>query len=282
MDIYWLDTPACWDPARVGGKAANLGRLAGRHQVPPGFCLSAAEVGESVLSSRQQIQLATAYAHLGRRCKTSEPPVAVRSSAVDEDGQHASFAGQHETFLNVVGAGAVASAVQRCLASAQSERARTYRRTQGLSESARMAVLVQHLVVADVSAVVFSVDPGAGARDHVVINATWGLGESLVGGIVTPDLYVVQKEDLTIVSRQIGDKACMTVPHHNGTVEVAVPGCLRREPALDEEQIRELACLARMLEREEGWPVDLECAYQGRRLYLLQCRPVTTMGVRRP
>jgi len=278
MNIYWLDTPACQDPTRVGGKAANLGRLAASHPVPPGFCLAATRADTRRLPPTLQVQLAAAYADLGKRCGISQPQVAVRSSAVDEDGQHASFAGQHESYLNIIGPDAVANAVQRCLASARTERAIHYRRSHGLGDKANVAVLVQQLVMADVSAVVFSADPRTGERDRVVINATWGLGESLVGGTVTPDLYVVQKSDLEILSRQITEKTCMTVARPEGTREVPVPRCMQKEAALKDTQITALARLALTLETSQGWPVDLECAYQNGHLYLLQCRPITTLS----
>jgi pyruvate,water dikinase len=244
--------------------------------VPPGFCLTVAKA-DSALSPAVYAELVKAYANLGKRCGADLPQVAVRSSAVDEDGQQASFAGQHETFLNVIGPEAVAAAVQRCLASAQSERALYYRHSRGLAEQANVAVLIQQLVMADVSAVVFSADPRTGGRDTVVVNATWGLGESLVGGTVTPDLYVVRKSDMAIVSRQVADKENMTVARPEGTCEVPVPQCMRTEPALDDVQIIALAQLAVALEQSQGWPVDLECAYQQDRLYLLQCRPITTL-----
>ncbi len=276
MDIYWLDNPICRNPQLVGGKAANLGRLAATHPVPPGFCLTATQAAERippVLARR----LGAAYNQLGERCGHPAPRVAVRSSAVDEDGQLASFAGQHESYLNVVGAEAVAHAVEHCLASARSDRARVYRHTHGLSERTEIAVLVQQLVLADASAVVFSVDPRTGEREHIVINATWGLGESLVGGTVTPDLYIVSKRDLRIIARQVSEKTVMTVAYSAGTREVAIPRLLRAQPALEDAQIVALARLARSLEVGEGWPVDLECAYQRRQLYLLQCRPITTL-----
>ncbi|MBN1179438.1 MAG: PEP/pyruvate-binding domain-containing protein [Anaerolineae bacterium] len=272
MNIYWLDAPDCRDPLRVGGKAAHLGRLAAAYPVPPGFCLAA-----GAAPSIRYDELAAAYARLGERCHTPRPAVAVRSSAVDEDGAQASFAGQHASYLNVVGADAVAAAVERCVASAWAEHALHYRRAHGLTEEARVAVLVQELVVADVSAVVFSADPCTGERDRVVVNATWGLGESLVGGTVTPDLFVVRKDDLSVLSRRIADKQCMTVATGEGTQEVAVPRCMREEPSLDAAQVEALARLARALERAQGWPVDLECAYRHGRLYLLQCRPITTL-----
>jgi phosphoenolpyruvate synthase/pyruvate phosphate dikinase len=223
-------------------------------------------------------ELAAAYEELAGRCGVSAPGVAVRSSAVEEDGAGASFAGQHESYLNVVGPDAVAGAVRRCWESACSSRAVEYRRRQGLTpESVRLAVLVQQLVAADVSTVVFSANPVSGSREEVVIEADWGLGESIVGGTVTPDTYVLRKEDLAILFRRIAGKRCITVPVPGGTREVETPRFLRTRPALDEEQAIEMARLARALEEEMGWPVDVECAYEDGRLYLLQCRPVTAL-----
>jgi pyruvate,water dikinase len=208
---------------------------------------------------------------------------------VDEDGETTSFAGLHDTFLNVIGPDAVAQAVRRCLASARSARARYYRQAHGLTGSAPVAVLVQQLIRADVSAVVFSADPRTGRRGIVLINATWGLGESLVSGRVVPDLVTVRTPDMTILEHRAGNKATMTVmrlddrtaPTYGstttGTHEVPVPRSMRRELCLTDRQVRQLARLAHRLEAEYGWPVDLECAYQGGELYLLQCRPITTM-----
>lgn len=276
MDIYWLDSPDCQDPFRVGGKAAHLGKLAARYPVPPGFCIAATNA-DSALSLADYIELTMAYLQLGERCGIAQPAVAVRSSAIDEDGHQASFAGQHETYLNIVGADAVAEAVQRCWASAHTERALHYRRQHGLALDVGVAVLVQQLVRSDVSAVVFSADPRMGDCDRIVINATWGLGESLVAGTVTPDLYVVRKADLEIVARCVAEKTRMTVARPGGTSEVPVPRIMQSEPALNDSQVAALARLARDLELDQGWPVDLECAYEQGRLYLLQCRPITTL-----
>ena len=146
-------------------------------------------------------------------------------------------------------------------------------------------MLVQYLIVADVSAVVFSANPLTGNREEVVITASWGLGESIVGGTVTPDTWSVRKHDLAITARQIGDKRRMTVPAHRphpgatgqGTREVDVPRLLRARPVLDEAEVAELATLAMALETTVGRPVDVECAYQDGQLYLLQCRPITTL-----
>ena len=116
-------------------------------------------------------------------CSMADPRVAVRSSAVDEDGAAHSFAGQYETYLNIVGVDAVAEAIVRCWTSVHTARALAYRQEQGLSVAGvRLAVLVQQLIPADAAAVVFSANPVTGSRDEVVINAGWGLGESMVRG----------------------------------------------------------------------------------------------------
>lgn len=285
--ILWLGEPACHDRAVAGGKAANLSRLAATHRVPPGFCIPAlvferAQLGGSetpALPLALSEELAVAYAELSEQCDASALAVAVRSSAVDEDGAAASFAGQHESYLNVVGPDAVAGAVGRCWESACTSRALEYRRRQGLDfEGVRLAVLVQQLVAADVSAVVFSANPVNGSREEIVIEAGWGLGESLVGGTVTPDTYVVRKEGLAVVSQMISEKTRMTVPVPGGAREVETPRFLRTRPALDEEQAVEMVRLALALEMEMGCPVDVECAYENGSLHLLQCRPVTALG----
>jgi pyruvate,water dikinase len=288
-ELLWLEQPGCDDVALVGGKTAQLSRLAWAHRVPPGFCITTAALDAArraepttlvpPLPSALRDQLAAAYRALAERRGGAEPAVAVRSSAVDEDGQAASFAGQHETYLNVVGVDPIAEAIRRCWASALSHRAMAYRQQRGLSlDGLRLAVLVQCLVPADASAVVFSANPVSGRRDEVVINATWGLGESLVGGTVTPDTYVVRKADLKVVGRRIADKQRMTVATAGGTAEVNVPRLLRSRPALRNEQAIALARLALALEAAMGWPVDVECAYQADHLHLLQCRPVTVLG----
>lgn len=294
--VTWLGRGDCHDCALLGGKASNLCHLAAEHRVPPGFCLTA-EAFDQALASGLVLdegaspasmppalygELKAAYHRLESICGAEAPGVAVRSSALDEDGEAASFAGQHETFLNVVGVEAVAEAVLRCWASVRSPRALDYRRRQGLSlDGVRIAVLVQQLVPADVSAVVFSANPVTGGREEVVINASWGLGESVVGGTVTPDTYTVRKADLTLLSRQVSEKRRMTVPVSGGTREVDVPRFLRDQPALSDDQAAEMARLAVALEAKQGRPVDVECACHAGDLYLLQCRPITTLAERR-
>ncbi|MEZ4617374.1 MAG: PEP/pyruvate-binding domain-containing protein [Caldilineaceae bacterium] len=276
QSIRWLGQANCCDPAQVGGKAANLGRLAMRFPVPAGFCLTAQMLNRHQLAEQQETIL-HAYAALEQLIGNAELSVAVRSSGIDEDGKEASFAGQYETFLNVRGAGAVLAAIEKCLHSAFAPRALDYRLHNGLNRAdIRLAVLVQQLVPADVSAVIFSANPINGNRDETVITASWGLGESVVGGTVTPDTYIVRRASQPTITAQISDKVRMTVPTPTGTHEVPVPRLLRKERTLSDAQLLEMAQMASTLEEEMGYPVDLECAWHQGKLYLLQCRPITT------
>jgi len=278
MDILWLGDPLCHRRDLVGGKAAHLSSLAESYRVPPGFCLPVTLEFQQVLSGTYDT-LRLAYQQLAERCGTDQPGVAVRSSAVDEDGSKASFAGLHETYLNVVGAGAVAQAAMACWQSARSDRALSYRREMGLSQdNIRLAVLVQQMVPADCSAVAFSANPVTGNPDDIFIEANWGLGESIVSGTASPDTYVLKKGDLRVRERVVGEKGRMTVLGPGRTVEVETPRPLRSRPALDGSQVAEVGALVRDLERRMGWPVDVEGAYAGGHLYLLQCRPVTKLG----
>jgi pyruvate,water dikinase len=293
LNILWLGDPDCHDPSLVGGKAANLSRVATAHPVPPGFCLTtsafdqatgggemtgAAMAVPSSVTPLLYAQLTSAYQLLAELCHLPEPSVAVRSSAVGEDSSTASFAGQHDTYLNVKGVEAVAQAVVGCWQSVSSSLAEEYRRQQGLSQDPpRIAVLVQRLVSADLSAVVFSANPVTGNSNEVVINANWGLGESVVGGTVTPDTYVISKVDFTVTSQDISQKDRMTVLVPGGTQEADVPLALQNLASADQNQALEMARLAVELERTMGWPVDVEWAYEDGRLYLLQCRPITTL-----
>jgi len=278
MNLLWLGDPKSFDVALVGGKAANLSRLARMyHRVPDGFSLPVTVMDEAhPLDLRNEIT--SAISDLMNCHRLPDFIAAVRSSAVDEDGATASFAGQHETYLNIVGAEAIIQAVIRCWESARSEHALHYRRQQGLFVAhPQIAVFVQQLVASDVSAVVFSANPITGNRDEVMINASWGLGESIVGGTVTPDTFIVRKSDLAVVQRIIADKQCMTVSAPGGTHEVDVPRFLRNISSLNDEQVIEMAKLALTLETTMEYPVDVECAYAGGELYLLQCRPITTL-----
>jgi phosphoenolpyruvate synthase/pyruvate phosphate dikinase len=275
-ELLWLGDDRAGDPALCGGKAASLSRLAHGFPVPPGFVLSL-PAGDC-LGRRADELLAGAYGRLAALAAEDRPAVAVRSSAADEDGADRSFAGQHDTFLNVRGAEQLYWAASRCVASFAAERARRYRAAGGLAVApARVAVLVQRMVAADVAAVVFSANPVTGARDEIVVNASWGLGESVVAGTVTPDTYVLDARRLTVRSRDVADKRRMTVAVPAGTREVPVPTRLAQIPVLRHAELREAAAMAVALERCLGRPVDLELAWAGGDVALLQCRPVTSL-----
>jgi pyruvate,water dikinase len=277
--IRWLGDDDCHHESIVGGKAASLSRLAALHTVPHGFAIPALPAMAERLSAQLVPAVGHAYRTLGERCGLSDPAVAVRSSAVDEDGADASFAGQHETYLNIRGADALAEAILRCARSAASPGALAYRRQRGLPVVVpSIAVLVQQLVPSDVSAVVFSANPVTGSRDEVMINANWGLGESIVGGTATPDTFVVSKLQGAITWRDIARKETMTVMTAFGTADAEVPAGKRSAPSLADDQALAMADLAVSLEKHLGHPVDVECAIADGRLFLLQCRPITTLG----
>lgn len=245
--------------------------------MPPGFAVPRVAAGGSgALPAELQAAIAGAYRELGERCGLDNPAVAVRSSAVDEDGKQNSFAGMHDTYLNILGVDALLEAIQKTWASATSERAIAYRRRNGLPlNNIQIAALVQQLVLADIASVAFSRNPVSGSQDEIVITASWGLGASVVEGTVTPDTVRVRKSDLAILSQDIGRKLRMTVAVPGGTQEVGVPRFLQDKACLGENQAQAIARMARQLEAEMGSPIDIECAIADGELYLLQCRPVT-------
>jgi phosphoenolpyruvate synthase/pyruvate phosphate dikinase len=210
--------------------------------------------------------IAAAYAELG------SAPAAVRSSGLSEDSSTASFAGQHDTYLNVRGADPVIAAVRQCAASGGSEHAREYRARHGFDTEAPLPVLVQALVIADAAGVAFSVSPTA--ADHLLVNAAWGLGESVVSAQVTPDSYSVSRSTFAM-SSEAADKQVMTVAVPDGVRTVATPHFLRRRRCLREHDVLLVAELALELEREHQRPVDVEFAFKDGELHLLQCRPIT-------
>jgi pyruvate,water dikinase len=203
--------------------------------------------------------------------------VAVRSSATAEDLPDASFAGQQDTFLDVRGADAILLAVRRCWGSLWTARAMSYRARRGIAPAnVALAVVVQEMAPASVSGVMFTVHPVTGSPDHVVLNASWGLGEAIVSGRVNPDTFVAEKRSGRIVRFELGDKTVMTAPTGNGTVDVTVDPSLRGRRALSDSEVADLVRLGRELEVLFGSPQDVEWAIVDGRVVLLQSRPVTT------
>src|SRR5271157_1536020 len=300
--------------SQVGGKGASLARMAAAGlPVPPGFHITTAayrrfvmehELQEKILSAvsavaaDQQAQLEEAskqiaslfaqsampddiaeairraYAELGG----DDLPVAVRSSATAEDLPELSFAGQQETYLNMHGAAMVLEAVKRCWASLWTARAIGYRARNGIAqEEVSLAVVVQELVPADAAGILFTANPLTGARDQVMINAAWGLGEAIVGGQVTPDTVVVEKASGAITTQEITEKDVMTVRTQSGTHEELVPADRRTRPVLSPAQAAKLARTGVQIEDLYGQPMDIEWALHNGRVYVLQARPITAL-----
>jgi pyruvate,water dikinase len=226
-------------------------------------------------------EVAAAYARLCAELGSDDVAVAVRSSATAEDLEGASFAGQQETYLNIAGADAVLAAVRRCWTSLYTARAIHYRaRTpHGAEGPLAMAVVVQALVPARAAGVLFTVNPQTGDGDQVVIEASWGLGEAVVSGHVTPDRFVLAKGTGETVESRVAHKGERVMPVPGGTVTEAVPGPYQALPCLTAGQRRALCDMAVGLERELGGPQDIEWAVDdGGTHHLLQARPVTALG----
>ena len=231
------------------------------------------------LPARLAGELAAAYAGLGDEVGAgADTAVAVRSSATAEDLESASFAGQQSTFLNVRGYEAVVAAVIDCWASLWTARAMAYRAHAGVGPAGlSLAVVIQQMVEAEASGVMFSANPANGRTDQVVISAAWGLGESVVSGSATTDDLVVDSETGGIRSRRTANKDTMTVYAPAGTREQAVPADLRERPVLDDAAARELARYATRIAGHFGRPQDIEWARTRGAVFIVQSRPITAL-----
>lgn len=204
--------------------------------------------------------------------------VAVRSSATAEDLPKASFAGQQETYLNICSVDALLAATKKCWASLWTARAIGYRARQEINnDGVALAVVVQEMVFADAAGVLFTANPANGQRNEVVIDAAWGLGEAIVGGLVTPDTYILEKSTYQILIREIADKQKMTIRVPDGTEEQAVPRGKRREPVLSSTQAVKLMKLAIDIEPLYGMPMDIEWTLARGQFAIVQARPITAL-----
>lgn len=306
------------DVAWAGGKGANLGELtaAGR-RVPPGFVIGAAAfarfLDESGLREKlrmlfagleaedaaalesaahaardavekteipgwARVEISGAYSRLAG--ESASPPVAVRSSATSEDTAAASFAGMNETFLNVCGEGALLSAVRSCWSSLFGARTLYYRAKRGFElADIDIAVIVQLQIESRVSGVMFTVDP-TGDRENLVIEGSFGLGEAIVSGQVTPDRFIVNKRSLEIVNREIHAKElAIEYDSGGGTVTRMLTAGESAAAALTDGQALDVARAGVEIERHYGEPQDIEWAFDGEeKLWILQSRPITTLG----
>jgi pyruvate, water dikinase len=314
--IVWFDQLSQADIPTAGGKGANLGELtrAGL-PVPEGFVITGAgylaamdeagvreELRRRFDDARERVddsaalseasaelramvrsagipealrtQLRDAYSTLG-----ADASVAVRSSATAEDTEGTSFAGMHETFLNTVGADALENRLLDCWSSLFGERVIAYRASQGLTEEPVIAVVVQRLVDPDVAGVMFTVDPSTGERDHLVIEGAPGLGEVVVSGAVEPDTYVVSRDGFRVLDARIGYKTHKLVSGPGGTVvRVDFDADEAQRRVLPDDEVSRIAEMGARIEEHYGSPQDIEWAIADGRLYMLQSRPVTTLG----
>ncbi|TET26421.1 MAG: phosphoenolpyruvate synthase [Dehalococcoidia bacterium] len=315
--IVWFDEVTKKDIPLVGGKGANLGEMTNaRIPVPPGFIVTAdayfdflkrsrlvdkilhllkpldpgdskqlqkiaAEIKELILSPAMPPDIASqikqAYAKLGGGL------VAVRSSATAEDLPEASFAGQQRTFLNVLGEEKVVAAVQGCWASLFEPRAIFYRQQQGFDHiKVGLAVPVQKMVASQTSGVMFTLEPVTSDKSKIIIEAVFGLGEAIVSGEVTPDLYIIDKDKLTINTKKIGKQEWQLVRNLSDddketNIKEPLPPSIQSQQKLADDDITKLAKLGKLLEDHYQFPQDIEWAKEDKKLFIVQTRPVTTI-----
>jgi pyruvate,water dikinase len=286
-EIIPLESADRYSAGEIGAKAWNLGRLL-RHgfPVPPGFCISAEAYARHMLSGDipDHLKRAVTSAESDRTGdlpqllavlrhsiiqaplppdlssglqqeyqRLAQMPVAVRSSATAEDLAGHSFAGLYESFLGVTSQQELADASKKCWASLWTERAFLYRQRKGFDHNAaRMAVIVQTVIPAEVAGVLFTADPASGATDCLLIEAAFGLGEAVVSGKVTPDRYVLAREGLDILERVVSHKKVQVIARHGGVQEIAIDDHKACSPALDESSARELAALGLKIETAFG------------------------------
>lgn len=299
---------------RVGGKGASLAHMAAAGlPVPPGFHITTAAYRKFVMENGLQADILaavatvaidrpttleeasrqierlfaqsiiptdiaaairTAYAQLGK----ADLPVAVRSSATAEDLPEMSFAGQQETYLNMCGDAMVLDAVKHCWASLWTARAIGYRSRHTIApDDVSLAVVVQQLIPADASGILFTANPLTGSHEQIMINTAWGLGEAIVGGQVTPDTVLVDKVSKKIIEQQISEKSVMTVRTSEGTREEPVPLDRRTQAVLNAAQAAELARIGIQIEDLYGQPMDIEWTLYQNRFFIVQARPITAL-----
>ncbi|MCD6096313.1 MAG: phosphoenolpyruvate synthase, partial [Thermoprotei archaeon] len=236
-------------------------------------------------------EIKKAYIELCKRVGLKEPklPVAVRSSATAEDLPDASFAGQQETYLNVVGVEDVLDKVKKCWSSLFTPRAIFYRDEKGFKhEKVLISVAVQKMVNAKAAGVMFTLHPVTGDESKIVIEGNWGLGESVVSGSVTPDEYVVDKSTMKIVEKRIAKKTVWSTrdPKTGETEIVPLPEELQEKPCLTDEEVIELAKLAIKIQEHYGRHMDIEWAIDKdlpfpENVFIVQARPETVWSVRK-
>jgi phosphoenolpyruvate synthase/pyruvate phosphate dikinase len=268
VSLLSLREAAARPAEEVGGKARGLGRLTALDlPVPEALVLGVAAHARFLacgsLADEDRRDLAAAAEQLGE-------PLAVRSSAADEDSDDKSAAGQYESVMGVRGADALIEAVRACYEAADSRRARAYR-GEGV---AQVGIVIQREISSSRAGVAFSVDPVSASGESVVIEAAFGHGEGIVSGQVGPDRYLVGRDDLRVSARR-ADKAVMS----DGRTLIAVARHRRLARALRDDEALAVAEMTMRAEQGFGGPVDVEFCFEGPQLWLVQCRPITTLHV---
>lgn len=263
------------DVKLFGAKVATLGdMMQSGFLVPNGFGISIEahrEFGDKSFSEEFIKELDTAFAFIEAK------RVAVRSSAIAEDSEAASWAGQLETMLNVEKNG-LEAAIRECWSSIESEHAQNYAKDKNaFGDDLLVGVGVQTMIASEVSGVMFTVNPVTKNRKEIVIESAYGLGETVVQGIVSPDNFLVGKRDTKILQFNINIKDKMAVFHKGATEIIDVPLGKSDRATLGEAQIKELARVGKSIEKKYRQPQDIEWAYSNKRFYIIQARPVTTL-----
>jgi pyruvate,water dikinase len=313
VKVVSLDAKQNVDERMVGPKAASLFCMMRIGlTVPPGFCITEAafrehlqanklttkiesarnklakaepEAKRAILSELQQAIINAPMADIIRDdiekhyLALAADRLAVRSSAAAEDLPGHSFAGQYETYLGVADIAGCIDAIKKCWASLWTERAYEYRKKNGFDHlKISMAVIVQSLVPADAAGVIFTTDPVTGSSSRIIIESSFGLGQALVSGKVTPDRFIINKRNLKIIYRKISDKKIECVIDNAGSAqERLVKGERINTPSIDNKTVKKLAKQAGKAERNFGCPQDIEWAVSGNRIFFLQARPVTAI-----
>jgi pyruvate,water dikinase len=310
----WFNEISRDDVPSAGGKGANLGDMAQAGlPIPPGFVICAPAYREVVERSGLEAKIKGMLAGVDRSNSSQlqeverqirrlfkdvpitdemsqlivegyhalgdNVPVAVRSSATAEDLAEASFAGQQETFLNIVGKEELLDAVSQCWSSLYTSQAIFYRHQRGFDNfQVSMAVVVQKMVNSEKSGVTFTVDPVLRNHFNMVIEAMWGLGEGVVSGAITPDHYKVDRETYKIIYEFVPEKRIMFCKDGNcGVVTLDVPPEKVSVRVLTPDELRQLVDLGNKIEQHFGCPQDIEWGIEDGQVYLLQSRPITCL-----
>jgi len=258
----------------AGGKGASLGEMTGiKIPVPLGFVVLASAFERSIKKFPEKL----GQEIIKKFDKLNTKYVAVRSSATAEDSKIDAWAGQLESCLYVTKKDLLKS-IQKCWASLYSPRALFYMTERKLCQKQiSVAVVIQKMINSEVAGVCFTVHPVTQDKNQMIIEACWGLGESLVQGIITPDSYVIKKDDLKIIDLNVNHQEKQIVKADNGTKTIAIPKNKKESQKLTQKQIKELAKLCLKIEKHYKKPQDIEWALEKNKFYITQSRPITTL-----